>query len=118
MAAAGQRSPASPLTVTGSRIAGTRSMSLRGGGNRAGLAEGAQHERGIESRHHCLPSLVFLATGQAAPVQSRLYRVTGEYAVPDRSPGVERDPGQAGCHRVADVLEVGRTAADDHAQAG
>ncbi len=36
-------------------------------------ADGAQHERGVERRHHSLPSLVLAATGQSAPVPSRLF---------------------------------------------
>src|SRR5689334_15404993 len=83
-----------------------------------GGTDGPQHERGVERRHHGLPSLVLMATGQSAPVQSRLYRVTGQHAVPDGPAGVEGDAGQACRHRVADVLEVRGAAADDHAEAG
>src|SRR5207245_10501744 len=88
-------------------------MSLRGR-----FADGPQHERGVERRHHGLPSLVLMATGQSAPVQSRLYRVTRQHTVTYRSPGVESDPGEARRHRVADVLEVRSAAADDHPETG
>ena len=42
--------------------------------------------------------------------------VAGEHAVADRGALVQRDPGQPGGHRVADVLEVRGAAADHHAQ--
>ena len=54
--------------------------------------------------------------GQPGPVEGLLLGVAGQHAVADRHAGVQRDPGEPGGDRVADVLEVRRAAADDHAE--
>src|SRR5579859_1885183 len=80
--------------------------------------DGAEDEGGVEGCHYGLPSFVFPAAWQAAAVTCRLYRVTGEHAIPDWGAAVQGHPGQPGGHRVADVFEVWRAAPDDHAEAG
>src|SRR5438094_35627 len=80
-------------------------------------AQRAENDRGVESRHYRLPSLVLGTAVKPAARPGLLQGVTGQHAVANRLPGVEGDPGQAVGHRLTDILEVGCAAADHRADA-
>src|SRR5690606_1873151 len=62
------------------------------------------------------PPLVLTGSGSPCAVERLLEGVAREDAEADRRTGVEGDPAEAVRHGVADVLEVGRATADDHAE--
>src|SRR5579875_4141251 len=99
----------------------SRSVSRLGVGGppvRAGTTDGTQQERRVERRHDRLPSLVLAAAWQPAPIAGIFYRVTGQDPVAHRSATVEGRTGQAGGHRVTNVLKMRGTAADHRPDAG
>ena len=57
-----------------------------------------------------------VGSGRAAAGDRLLEGVAGQHAVADRHPGIQRDPGQPGRHRIADVLEMRCATADHHAE--
>src|SRR6266496_4162426 len=83
----------------------------------SGPAQRAENDRGVESRHYRLPSLVLCTAVKPAACPGLLQGVTGQHPVANRRPGVEGDPGEAVGHRLTDVLEVGCATANHRADA-
>ena len=71
----------------------------------------------MQCRLDGLATLGLGGSGAARTIERLLLGVHGEHAEPDGPPGVELHAGEAIGDGVADVVEVRRTAAHDHAEA-
>src|SRR5215469_18621455 len=71
-----------------------------------------QHQCGLQGSDDRIPAFVLAAVGRTTSVSRLLEGVAREHAVADGSPFVQGYSGQAVSHRIADVIEVRRTAPD------